>query len=117
MDSGVQPAVGAAKQRRERRLRMHWRHEQLSLRMALVTASHHSFDKVHAEHAAPRSQKTGTRAGVRLFEKHAGPRAQNRPLPGDAAGSGSGAATAGGDPVAHGDRLRAASQPRCAADG
>ena len=31
--------------------------------MALVTASHHSFDRVHAEHAAPRSQRTGTGAG------------------------------------------------------
>ena len=56
---------------------MHWRREQLS------TASHHSFDMVHAEHAAPRSQKTGTRAGEgEVHEKHDGPRAQNRPLPG-----------------------------------
>ena len=55
--------TGSARRRRERRLRMHWRHEQLSPRMALVTASHHSFDRVHAEYAAPRSQRTGTRAG------------------------------------------------------
>ena len=62
---------------------MHWRQEQLSLRMALVTASHHSFDRVHAEHVAPRSQKTGTRAGEgEVHEKHDGPRAQERPLPG-----------------------------------
>ena len=67
---------------------MHWRHEQLSLRMALVTASHHSFDKVHAEHAAPRSQRTGTRA-----EEGRGPREARRlsgteaTSPGDAAGA------------------------------
>ena len=35
----------------------------------------------------------------------------------DAAGSRSGAATAGGDPAAHGGRLRAGSRPRRAADG
>ena len=48
---------------------MHWRHEQLSLGMPLAAATHHSFDKVHAEHAAPRSQRTGTRCGVgEVFE-------------------------------------------------
>ena len=36
---------------------------------------------------------------------------------GDAAGSRSGAATTGGDPAAHGGRLRAGSRPRRAADG
>ena len=29
-------STGAAKRRRDRRLRMHWRHEQLTLRMALA---------------------------------------------------------------------------------
>ena len=61
---------------------MHWRHEQLSLRMAWVTATHHSFDKVHAEHAAPRSQRTGTPAGEgEVFESREAPRAQKRPHP------------------------------------
>ena len=31
-----------AKRRRVRRLRMHWRHEQLMLRMVLATVEHHS---------------------------------------------------------------------------
>ena len=35
----------------------------MAIQMALVTASHHSFGKVHGEDAAPRSQRTGTRAG------------------------------------------------------
>ena len=35
---------GAAKRRRDRRLRMHWRHEQLTLQMALAAALHHSRD-------------------------------------------------------------------------
>ena len=62
---------------------MHWRHEQLSLRIALVRASHHSFDRVHAEYAAPRSQKTGTRAGEgEVFESREAPRGQNTPHPG-----------------------------------
>ena len=33
---------GAAKRRRDRRLRMHWRHEQLALRMTLAAALHHN---------------------------------------------------------------------------
>ena len=58
---------------------MHWRHEQLSLRI-LAAASHHSFDRVHAEYAAPRSQRTGTRAGEgEVFELRVVPRGQNTP--------------------------------------
>ena len=34
--------AGAALRRRERRLRMHWRHEQLSLQVLLATFQHHS---------------------------------------------------------------------------
>ena len=34
----------AAKRRRDRRLRIHWRHEQLTLQMALAAALHHSRD-------------------------------------------------------------------------
>ena len=36
-------AVRSAARRRERRLRSMWRHEQLSVRMAVATASHHSW--------------------------------------------------------------------------
>ena len=51
--------------------------------MALVTASHHSLDRVHAEHAAPRSQRTGTRAGEgEVFELREAPRGQSTPHPG-----------------------------------
>ena len=35
--------VGTARRRRDRRLRMHWRHEQLSLRMLLASVGHHSW--------------------------------------------------------------------------
>ena len=34
---------GSAVRRRERRLRSFWRHEQLSIKMALASASHHSW--------------------------------------------------------------------------
>ena len=47
---------GAAKRRRDRRLRMHWRHEQLTLQMALAAALHHSGDVGTCN--ALRSQKT-----------------------------------------------------------
>ena len=48
----------AAKRRRERRLRSAWRHEQLSVAMALAGAAHHSAQP----NAALRGQKPGTRA-------------------------------------------------------
>ena len=48
----------AAKRRRDRRLRMHWRHEQLTLRMALAAALHHSRDVGPVTYNAPRSQRT-----------------------------------------------------------
>ena len=35
--------TGAARRRRERRLRAHWRHEQLSLCMLLAAVGHHSW--------------------------------------------------------------------------
>ena len=34
---------GSAVRRRERRLRVFWRHEQLSIKMALASATHHSW--------------------------------------------------------------------------
>ena len=48
----------AAKLRRDRRLRMHWRHEQLTLQMALAAALHHSRDVGPVTYNALRSQKT-----------------------------------------------------------
>ena len=44
--------------RRDRRLRMHWRHEQLTLQMALAAALHHSRDVGPVTYNALRSQKT-----------------------------------------------------------
>ena len=49
----------AAMRRRDRRLRMHWRHEQLTLRVALAAALHHSRDVVPVTYNALRSPKTG----------------------------------------------------------
>ena len=42
VDADVGGGTGSARRRRGRRLRMHWRHAQLSLRMALAAATHHS---------------------------------------------------------------------------
>ena len=53
----------AAKRRRDRRLRMHWRHEQLSLQMSLAAALHHSRDVGPVTNNALRSQRT-VRAAV-----------------------------------------------------
>ena len=67
--------VGAAKRRRDRQLRAFHRHEQLTVRMELATALHHSALR-------PRSRVVeGPSEGVEL-EKYVGPRAQKRPLPG-----------------------------------
>ena len=44
--------------RRQRRLRMHWRHEQLTLQMALAAAFHHSRDVGPESYNALRSQRT-----------------------------------------------------------
>ena len=53
--------AGAARRRRERRLRMHWRHEQLSLQMLLATFQHHS---------APRGQTTARSGGEARVALH-----------------------------------------------
>ena len=64
----------AAKRRRERRLRMHWRHEQLTLRMVLATVEHHSY-------GATRRQLTATRTRAEERETYSAPRRQEPPLP------------------------------------
>ena len=44
---------GSARRRRERRLRMHFRHEQLSHRMLYASVRHHSWQsQTSATHAA-----------------------------------------------------------------
>ena len=40
-------ARGSAVRRRERRMRSWWRHEQASVRMAMISASHHSYQRAH----------------------------------------------------------------------
>ena len=65
--------------RRERRLRSAWRHEQLSVAMALAAAAHHSAQP----NAALRGQKPGTRAKEgEVREEHQAPRGQTRLPPG-----------------------------------
>ena len=57
---------GAAKRRGDRRLRMHWRHEQLTLQMPLASVLHHSADMTsRALHDAPRGPKN---AGTECYE-------------------------------------------------
>ena len=62
---------GAARRRRERRLRAFHRHEALSVRLALATALHHSAQRVEE----PREEEEE-------HVKNVGPRAQKAPPPG-----------------------------------
>ena len=81
--SGQFQSSGAARRRRERRLRSRLRHEQQSIRMAMATVMHHSY-KVHAENGAPRSQDNATRGGrwVRGARRGQGPEAPTPQEPG-----------------------------------
>ena len=56
------PNGGVARRRRERRMPSWSRHEQQSIRMALATVLHHSYDRVHTEYGTPRSQTATTSA-------------------------------------------------------
>ena len=67
-------STGAARRRRERRLRMHWRHEQLTLRMVLATMEHHS-------NGALREQTTATRTREGENETHYTAEIRRNPLP------------------------------------
>ena len=69
---------GAAKRRRDRRLRMHWRHGQLTLQMALAAALHHSRDVGPVTYNALRSQKT-----ARAEATNNAPRSQMSSVAGD----------------------------------
>ena len=79
---------GAAKRRRQRRLRSWLRHEQQTVAAVLATVSHHSYPRVDTAHDGLRALKTvtSTREGVE-HEKHVGLRAQKPPLPGVRPGS------------------------------
>ena len=59
---------------------MHWRHEQLTLQMALAAALHHSRDVGPVSYPARRSQRTARAGGVER-EVNFEPRLQNPPLP------------------------------------
>ena len=66
-------ATGAAKRRRERRLRSHWRHEKLAIQMALSEAMHHSAPRGawHESNAALRGQmpdRAGELASTQCFK-------------------------------------------------
>ena len=71
----VDRSTGAAKRRRERRLRSWWRHEWMSVAAALVEATHHSFPKGgwSVTHNAPRGPKTASAreepTSFRLFDE------------------------------------------------
>ena len=67
-------STGAAKRRRELRLRMHWRHEQLTLRMVLASVEHHS-------HGPLRGQTSATRTRAEERETYLAPRRQESLLP------------------------------------
>ena len=56
--------AGAAWRRRERRLMMHWGHEQLTLQMALAAAHHHSRDGGRVTHFGPQAQETARAGGA-----------------------------------------------------
>ena len=48
--------AGAARVRRERKMRSFWRHEQMAIQMVLASVQNHS-------HGVPRNQRTATRTG------------------------------------------------------
>ena len=131
-NADVAHAWGAAWRRRQRRLRAHWRHEQLTLQMLLATYEHHAAprgqssarsrgearDVLHGRvPGAPPSQ--GSREGTELFAMSEDSDVVGR---GPAAGS-RGCAAAGAGSAAHrgADRRPCAFGPdasrRCAADG
>ena len=64
---------GTARRRRERRRRQHWRHEQLTLRMALATFQHHS---------APRGQRMAMAGGGVARDELHGQAPDKAPPPG-----------------------------------
>ena len=80
--SGVDGASGAAKRRRERRQRSWLRHEQLSVKMALSAALHHSRGVGPELHEAPRGLKTDRAVEEEVREVNDALQGQKRPPPG-----------------------------------
>ena len=80
--SGVDGASGAAKRRRERRQRSWLRHEQLSVKMALSAALHHSRGVGPELHEAPRGPKTDRAVEEEVREVNGALEGQKRPPPG-----------------------------------
>ena len=80
-ESSGQP-TGAARRRRERRLRSMLRHEQQTVRMALAAALHHSAgpkEKVEMQqNGALRGQKTAARAGEEVCSTRTTPYGDRR---------------------------------------
>ena len=64
MADGDRAVTSAAKRRRERRLRAAWKHEQLSVAMALAAATHHSAPR--SECRVPNDAIRGRRPPVQL---------------------------------------------------
>ena len=60
-------STGAAKRRREGRVRRHWHHEQLTLRMVLATVDHHSHGALRGQASATRSAPLPTGTGAQYF--------------------------------------------------
>ena len=81
--SGVDGASGAAKRRRERRQRSWLRHEQLSVKMALSAALHHSRGVGPVLHEAPRGPKTDRAVEEEVRVEHVALEGQKRPPPGE----------------------------------
>ena len=81
--SGVDGASGAAKRRRERRQRSWLRHEQLSVKMVLSAALHHSRGVGPELHEAPRGPKTDRAVEEEVREEHVALEGQKRPPPGE----------------------------------
>ena len=80
--------AGAARRRRERRQRSWLRHEQLSVKMALSAALHHSRGVGPELHEAPRGPKTDRAVEEEeVRELNDALEGQKRPPPGGAAGT------------------------------
>ena len=101
--------TSAAKRRRERRQRSWWKHEQLSVKVALSAPLHHSRVVGPESHEAPQGQRTDRAEEEEVREENQGPRGQTRPPSGTrpewlpaALGPQGGRSGAGGLPVLQG---------------
>ena len=67
--------AGAARVRRERKMRSFWRHEQMAIQMVLASVQHHS-------HGVLLNQRTATRTGGRGTRSTTRPSSWSASLPG-----------------------------------